>query len=40
MAIDRNHPAACWFWIVADNLRLRAENAVMLVQSLMPGQTR
>jgi len=26
--VDRNHPRACWFWLVADNLRLAAENAV------------
>ena len=25
---DRNVAEACWFWIVADNLRLMAENAV------------
>ena len=25
---DRNAPAACWFWMAADNLRLAAENAV------------
>lgn len=25
---DRNHPRACWFWVVSDNLRLAAENAV------------
>ena len=25
---DRNEPRACWFWIVADNLRIAAENAV------------
>ncbi len=25
---DRNHARACWFWLVADNLRLAAENAV------------
>jgi aspartate-semialdehyde dehydrogenase len=25
---DRNHPRACWFWVVADNLRLSAENAL------------
>jgi len=37
IAADRNNPMACWFWIAADNLRLRAENAVALVRSLMPG---
>jgi aspartate-semialdehyde dehydrogenase len=25
---DRNQPEACWFWVVTDNLRLTAENAV------------
>ena len=25
---DRNDREACWFWLVADNLRLMAENAV------------
>ena len=29
---DRNHAGACWFWIVADNLRLMAENALMVVR--------
>jgi aspartate-semialdehyde dehydrogenase len=28
IAPDRNDPEACWFWLVADNLRLMAENAV------------
>ena len=28
IALDRNNPRACWFWIVADNLRIAAENAV------------
>jgi aspartate-semialdehyde dehydrogenase len=31
---DRNDPMACWFWIVADNLRLQAENAVAVAQEL------
>lgn len=26
--VDRNNPRACWFWVVADNLRLTAENAI------------
>lgn len=25
---DRNHAGACWFWMVADNIRLMAQNAV------------
>ncbi len=28
IAADRNEAEACWFWLVADNLRLMAENAV------------
>ena len=28
VAMDRNEPQACWCWLVADNLRLAAENAV------------
>jgi aspartate-semialdehyde dehydrogenase len=34
IALDRNHPQACWFWLVADNLRLAAENAVALARQL------
>ena len=30
---DRNQPSACWFWLVADNLRLAAENAVALARA-------
>ena len=26
--LDRNHRQACWFWMVADNLRLAAHNAL------------
>lgn len=32
IAEDRNNPDACWFWIVADNLRLAAENAVAVAR--------
>jgi len=28
VAMDRNQPQACWCWLVADNLRLAAENAL------------
>ena len=28
IAQDRNAPRACWLWMVADNLRLSAENAL------------
>ena len=34
IAPDRNAPEACWFWIVADNFRLAAENAVAAVRQL------
>jgi aspartate-semialdehyde dehydrogenase len=34
IAPDRNHPDACWFWVVADNLRLAAENAVAVARQL------
>ncbi|MEO7143087.1 MAG: Asd/ArgC dimerization domain-containing protein [Bryobacteraceae bacterium] len=32
---DRNQPRACWFWMVADNLRLAAENAVAVAKQLL-----
>jgi aspartate-semialdehyde dehydrogenase len=32
---DRNEPRACWFWIVADNLRIAAENAVEVARELL-----
>ena len=32
---DRNDPKACWFWVVADNLRIAAENAVEVVRELL-----
>jgi aspartate-semialdehyde dehydrogenase len=32
---DRNNPRACWFWIVADNLRLAAENAVEVAREIL-----
>ena len=31
---DRNEPEACWFWLVADNLRLAAENAVAVARQI------
>jgi aspartate-semialdehyde dehydrogenase len=34
IAPDRNHPKACWFWVVADNFRLAAENAVAVARQL------
>jgi aspartate-semialdehyde dehydrogenase len=32
---DRNAAEACWFWIVADNLRLAAENAVLVAKGIV-----
>ncbi len=32
IAQDHNHPRACWLWMVADNIRLAAENAVAVAQ--------
>jgi aspartate-semialdehyde dehydrogenase len=32
---DRNNPKAVWLWIVADNLRLQAENAITVAQELL-----
>ncbi len=31
---DRNQPEACWFWLVADNFRLSAENAILVARQL------
>jgi aspartate-semialdehyde dehydrogenase len=35
IAADRNHPRAFWFWIVADNLRIAAENVVEVVREAL-----
>jgi aspartate-semialdehyde dehydrogenase len=35
IAPDRNAAEACWFWLVADNLRLVAENAVAVAGQLV-----
>jgi Aspartate-semialdehyde dehydrogenase len=32
---DRNNASAVWFWAVADNLRLVAENGMLVLQSLL-----
>jgi aspartate-semialdehyde dehydrogenase len=32
---DRNDPEAVWFWLAADNVRLAAENAVMVARQLV-----
>jgi aspartate-semialdehyde dehydrogenase len=33
--LDRNTPQACWLWMVADNLRIRAVTAVAVVHRLL-----
>jgi aspartate-semialdehyde dehydrogenase len=35
IAPDRNNADAAWFWVVADNLRLTAENAVAVARELV-----
>lgn len=35
IAVDANNPRACWFWAVADNLRVSAENAVAVAREMM-----
>lgn len=35
---DRNDPRCAWFWIVADNHRTTAENAVRLTESLLASR--
>jgi len=35
IAEDRNDSEACWFWLVADNLRLATENAVAVARQLV-----
>lgn len=37
---DRNHARAAWFWIVADNHRTAADNAVCMARLLVPGEGR
>jgi len=32
IAVDRNDARACWFWVVADNLRITAENCVEIIR--------
>ncbi len=32
---DRNRSTACWFWVVADNLRVAAENAVAVAREIV-----
>ncbi len=35
IAADRNNAHACWFWLVADNLRLAAENAIAVAREVL-----
>jgi len=35
IAPDPNDPRACWFWIVADNLRIATENAVEVAREIL-----
>jgi aspartate-semialdehyde dehydrogenase len=35
ITLDRNNSQAAWLWIVTDNLRLRAENAISVAQELL-----
>lgn len=35
LSVDRNQPRACWFWVVADNLHIVAENAVEVVREYL-----
>jgi len=35
ITLDRNQPRACWFWIVADNFRIAAENAVEVARGFL-----
>jgi aspartate-semialdehyde dehydrogenase len=35
IAPDRNHPRAHWFWMVADNLRITAENALEVARAFL-----
>jgi aspartate-semialdehyde dehydrogenase len=37
ISVDRNNPNGCWFWVVADNFRLVAENALAVTRSLLPA---
>ena len=34
-SVDRNHAQACWLWMVADNLRLAAENALEVARQIV-----
>ena len=34
ITLDRNNTQACWAWMVADNVRLQAENAVKVAEQI------
>jgi aspartate-semialdehyde dehydrogenase len=38
ISIDRSRPRACWFWVVADNLRITAENGAAVARTMI-GRT-
>jgi len=35
ISVDSNDPRGCWFWVVADNFRILADNAVAVLRSLL-----
>lgn len=35
ISVDPNEPDACWLWVVADNLRLAAENALEVARPFL-----
>jgi aspartate-semialdehyde dehydrogenase len=35
LAVDPNNSRACWLWLVADNLRLAAENSVAVAREVL-----
>jgi aspartate-semialdehyde dehydrogenase len=35
ISVDANQARACWLWMVADNLRLAAENAIAIAKERM-----
>jgi aspartate-semialdehyde dehydrogenase len=35
IASDHNHPHASWFWMVSDNLRMTADNAVAVARPML-----
>jgi len=35
IAVDRNNPQAVWLWVVADNLRVRARNALLVAEEVL-----